>query len=233
MVFLTLMYHLVDRDVSSEWSVPQESFVAQMHALCEMDVNFLNLRDVSRILDGRMTVNRGVLVTFDDGYRNTVGTVLPILEAYGIPATVSLCSSYLFPGRPKETPHVSQDFAYANDIYTWLATGRDIAGHTYDHPDLSGLSDCDAEWQIAGDQKILEKTFNRPLDAFFYPFGLSTPSVRRITAKYYGYAFGIEDGEIPSAQSRYNIKRQGVYPRWSIDEFRGQVSGGLAAVENG
>ena len=124
-MFLTLMYHLVDREIYSPMSISQEAFSSQMEALTSMSASFLTLNDVNRIFERSMIPYRGILISFDDGYKNTVDTALPILEKYQVSAVVSLCASYIYSDTcPSSTIHASQKFATVDDIKLWISSRR-------------------------------------------------------------------------------------------------------------
>lgn len=48
-----------------------------------------------RMASGARLPRRGLVVTLDDGYADSLTTALPVLEAHGAPATVFVCSGYL------------------------------------------------------------------------------------------------------------------------------------------
>ncbi|APR75947.1 polysaccharide deacetylase family protein [Minicystis rosea] len=211
-------------------SVPPRSFRDQLGVLEEMGITLLRLADVNRILDGAPAPARGVLVTFDDGYRNTVDTALPLLDERRVPAVVALCASYVRPEtRPATTVHVSQDFADASEIEAWLATGRDIAGHSYGHPKLTALSEPEITREIAEDKMTLEHLFGRAIDTFVYPFGAADERVEQIVGRYYQNAFADARGSVPSRARRLAIRRTRVRPEWSAREFREHVERELGA----
>lgn len=55
--------------------------------------NPISLHDFLTALDGgRALPSRPIMVTFDDGYRSVLDDALPLLEQYGVPATVFVCS---------------------------------------------------------------------------------------------------------------------------------------------
>lgn len=59
----------------------------------------LSLEEAAAVVSGRRTLRRGgrdgLVVTFDDGYRDVYLRAWPILERYGIPATVFVPSGYI------------------------------------------------------------------------------------------------------------------------------------------
>lgn len=223
-MFLTLMYHLVDDEITSPMSIPVDSFKSQMIALQEMGVNFLNLKDVERILNGSQTIERGILITFDDGYTNTIEVALPILEEFNIPALMSICGSYInVETRPTHTIHASQNFATVDQIKLWLSSGRDIAGHTYSHHKLTKLSYEEAEYEIALDKKVIETNLNTNIDTFVYPFGSNNSAVREIVGKYYNKAFAVDFGNWPNSNNKLAIRRLEVRPSWTIQEFCNEI----------
>jgi peptidoglycan/xylan/chitin deacetylase (PgdA/CDA1 family) len=231
-MFLTLMYHLVDERIVDPMSVSEGAFRSQMAVLRDMHIRLLGLADVDHILDRAIVPARGVLVTLDDGYRNTVDTALPILDECDVPAVVSLCASYVRPEtRPAKTVHISQDFAGVSDLKLWLASGRDIAGHTYSHPKLTELTEEQVVAEVAEDKLILEELFSRALTTFFYPFGAVDKNVERIVGRYYKNAFADGRGSWPTPARRLCMRRLRVRPEWSSEDFLKQVERSLAECD--
>ena len=62
--------------------------------------SFISLDDAVRILDGLAPpVDYGLVVTFDDGYRNNFSEALPVLEKLNVPATFFIATGYVETGQ--------------------------------------------------------------------------------------------------------------------------------------
>jgi peptidoglycan/xylan/chitin deacetylase (PgdA/CDA1 family) len=77
-------------------AVSRRRFAEQIEVLART-VRPMRLSDAARALTERSLPSRGVVVTFDDGYRDTLDEALPLLERAGIPATVFVTTGS--PGR--------------------------------------------------------------------------------------------------------------------------------------
>jgi peptidoglycan/xylan/chitin deacetylase (PgdA/CDA1 family) len=92
-IWLVVMYHRIITDPGEDpfqlgMCVTADRFREQI----EFYANFfepIGLSEaVQRRRDGRPMPRKAVSITFDDGYADNLGTALPILREYGIPATV-------------------------------------------------------------------------------------------------------------------------------------------------
>ena len=85
---LILGYHRIADLASDPWSlsVSPELFAEQLQEVCAR-VRPQSLEHVLR--DGPLS-NPAIVVTFDDGYADTLSTALPLLKQHGVPATVFL-----------------------------------------------------------------------------------------------------------------------------------------------
>ena len=92
---LCLLYHRVNpiKDDVYHLAVSPEHFEEQIRYLKEY---FPILRFEE---DWKLPGDKGVVITFDDGYGDNYDYALPILERYQIPATVFVCTGYVGLGR--------------------------------------------------------------------------------------------------------------------------------------
>ncbi|MDZ7378264.1 MAG: polysaccharide deacetylase family protein [candidate division KSB1 bacterium] len=99
--FRVLGYHSVTAEpapsgtIERSLGVPVEQFARQMAFLRARftPVHLEEFADYAR--DPRRYVRPPIAVTFDDGYRDNVKTALPILEKFGIPATIFVTTGHV------------------------------------------------------------------------------------------------------------------------------------------
>lgn len=84
---------------SSGKHLPREAFERQMRWLSR-HVPLVSMRAIAAAHRGEGRLPDGaVAVTFDDGFRNNRTEAWPVLEAYGVPATIYLATGYIGGGR--------------------------------------------------------------------------------------------------------------------------------------
>jgi peptidoglycan/xylan/chitin deacetylase (PgdA/CDA1 family) len=109
-----LMYHSVAQDDEAKFIEPPNRiaprlFERQMAFLREHRRAVPLSRLVDAIADGTSLPAGTVCITFDDGYRDNLTTAAPILERYGLPATLFLA-----------TGHVERAETQWSDTLHWL-----------------------------------------------------------------------------------------------------------------
>jgi len=215
-----LMYHLVDDAVTDPMSVPLNRFRAQMQLLAEQ-YTVLTETDLHQILTaGMRPPNRSVLLTFDDGYTNTITTVLPVLEQYGLPAVMAVCGGYLTADLPRSTPHVVEQMADLVGVRRWLASGRTVAAHGYTHQRLTTTTDLGLAWQILGDREALTELLGAPPATFVYPYGAYDLRVQSVVARVYPLAMTTDEHHRVDIGHPYSLPRIQVDPSWSLAAFQ-------------
>ena len=92
---VVLLYHRVGRAYADPWelTVSVDHFAEHMEVL-RRDCRLLSLQDLVHGCGAAADVPR-VAITFDDGYAETVTSVLPILKQFEIPATLFIPSGSL------------------------------------------------------------------------------------------------------------------------------------------
>jgi peptidoglycan/xylan/chitin deacetylase (PgdA/CDA1 family) len=135
------------------------------------------LYDLAQRIKQKKLTGREAAITFDDGYRDNLTYALPLLEKYGLPATIFVTSSFI--GKRGEFDwdmeyHEQERAYYINENEISLLSKHpliEIGGHTHTHPRLSRTSYQDQEYEIRINKDILEKTINKKIRLFAYPFG--------------------------------------------------------------
>lgn len=98
---LILMYHGIGEVDLDPWGlfVTPQNFASHL-AVLQKYAHPISLQKLAQgHRDGNMP-NRGVAITFDDGYANNLHNAKPLLEQYDIPATVFITTGYV--GRNRE-----------------------------------------------------------------------------------------------------------------------------------
>jgi peptidoglycan/xylan/chitin deacetylase (PgdA/CDA1 family) len=97
-----LLYHQVTTETNGTTSlnpyiglvVPVKEFEQQIDYISK-HYNCVALPDaVERLAQGTLS-NRTIIVTFDDGYRDNLVLALPVLERYGVPATIFVTTGFI------------------------------------------------------------------------------------------------------------------------------------------
>ena len=93
---VVLLYHKVAEPAADPFklAVSQEQFREHIEALSAFG-HFLPLAELARRVDAGTLTEICFAVTFDDGYADNLHAAKPILERYGVPATVFAVSAYL------------------------------------------------------------------------------------------------------------------------------------------
>lgn len=214
-IFQTLVYHLIGEAPEKmdfqgrRMFVSQEKFASHLKMLKKMGYTFLTLEEAEKRLKSKTKQReKELLITFDDGYQNTINVAMPILKQEKIPAVMSVCGSYVLEETRKNIEmHVDKNFAGVEDIKKWIKNGNDILAHTYSHLKLSRLELSECEKEINLDLVSLKKNLDIRPNGIVYPYGSVNENVISSVRKYFEYGFSTDMGKITSWNNRYCLKR--------------------------
>jgi glycosyltransferase involved in cell wall biosynthesis/peptidoglycan/xylan/chitin deacetylase (PgdA/CDA1 family) len=206
-----LRYHAIGApdERASRYVVPGARFARQL-AWLRRRYNVISLADyLGYRTRYEFPPPRSVVITFDDGYVDNDAFGRPVLDRYGLPATIFLLTGGdgLNAGatdrRLVGRPLLGLDRARA-----MLDAKIDFGAHTRTHPDLTALEPGAAEDEIAGSKRDLERALETPVVSFAYPFGDVTPEVREIVRQsgFLG-ACGVKPGHNRPSTDSFDLRR--------------------------
>ena len=179
------LWHSVAADPPSwiaPFTVTPRTFAEQLDRIADSGLTVVPLRRlVAALRGGPPLPPRSAVLTFDDGFADFYWTVVPLLTARDLPATLYVTTGAVHPPGGRASGSLLPPAAMLNwrQLTTLDAYGIDIGGHTRTHPQLDTLSGRRLCEEVAGCKRDLEQVLAHPVTAFAYPHGYSSPAVRR------------------------------------------------------
>lgn len=163
-----LMYHYVDAlpanadSIRRGLTVDPASFDAQLDWLAGRGFQPVTLEAVYDAWHGGDPLPaRPVVLSFDDGYADTVANVGPRLSARGWPGVF-----FVITGRAGYG-----DYADWDALGELVSAGMEVDSHTVSHLDLTHLTDAGLRKELADARRDLQERLGVPGDSLAYPSG--------------------------------------------------------------
>jgi len=204
-----LMYHSigssVDNDRHGIYSMKEDLFLSQMNWL----VNAVKINKNGNIGDSEKS--NEVILTFDDGFRDTLSVAAPIMLDLGIPFTV-----FVSPGLIESSDKRYLDRSALLELSR--IQGCKIGAHGYSHCRLTDCSDNKLQTELEKSKLWLEDILSIPIDTMSYPHGAVDQRVRNaVQIAGYKNAVTSNPGANVSKVDNFMLNRTDI---WSIDDMR-------------
>lgn len=165
---------------------PPPRFARQMAFLKKQGTVFYTAAELINYLGehGSFPPN-GLAVTFDDGWRDNYENAFPILQRYGIKATIFLVSSCVGEVSTKAVAEGEGARAHLTraQILEMSKHGIEFGSHSVNHRLLHQLSLPEVKFEVEESQRQIEDLLGKPCQTFAYPAGFLTEEVQRIVAQ--------------------------------------------------
>lgn len=184
-----LVYHRVTNEVSAAsagLSISPHAFERQMSFLYQHGFSVAPLEQVVEAMRGQTKLPpKSVAITFDDGYRDTYSSAVPILKRYGFHITAFIVSSLI--GRTNEwdrdIPGMRPvSLLTSREIREMATMGVAVGAHSRTHPRLPLVPDDRLVSEVTGSKTDLEDLLGVPVNLFCYPHYATDDRVRRLVA---------------------------------------------------
>jgi peptidoglycan/xylan/chitin deacetylase (PgdA/CDA1 family) len=208
-----LTFHALD-DQPSVTSFSPRVFRRGIAMLHENGYRTLSLTEaIDRLRERRLAPDRSFVITFDDGYASVYEEGLPVLQDYGMCATVFLtvgeAPSAESAGR---LPSLSgRSMLSWREIREMSKIGIQFGAHTLTHPDLTRLPVDRVETEICRSKAVIEDALGKPVNCFAYPFGRYDQRSREIVQHHFSCACSDKLGLTTSDSDLYALERVDAY----------------------
>jgi peptidoglycan/xylan/chitin deacetylase (PgdA/CDA1 family) len=214
-----LMYHYISvppQDADEyriDLSVTPDNFRAQMAYLAENGYSTVTLYDLSlAIVNKRELPPNPVVITIDDGYRDNYENAFPVLQEFGLTATIFIPTEFIDSGNP--------NYMTWEMIVEMADYGIDFEVHSRTHPDLTNRERDYLIWEILGPQETLAAHLGYAPRYFAYPSGRYDQAVIDMLAElnFWG-AVTTAGGKWHGFNDRFEWTRMRVRNSYSLGEF--------------
>lgn len=208
-----LLFHALD-DRRAGISFSPRVFQRGMARLHESGYQTLSLLEAADCLRrGAPFPHRSLVITFDDGYQTVYDEAFPVLQRYGMPATVFLTVGERGPlnstGRlPSLMGRAMLSWGEIQEMHRW---GIDFGAHTLTHTDLTHLPVDRIEAEVCDSKAIIEDALGEPVDCFAYPYGHYDQRSREVVYQHFACACSAELGLITADSDLYALERVDTY----------------------
>ena len=208
-----LTFHALD-DQPSIISFPIELFRRAMARLHESGFRTLDLLEaVDWLQRGVALPQRSVVITFDDGYQSVYEEAFPVLEQYGMCATV-----FLTVGEDRKTAPVSRPPSLqGRSMLSWReiremqSAAITFGAHTLTHVDLTRAPLDRVEEEMCESKRIIEDALGTVVACFAYPYGRFDRHSVAVARQHFACACSDKLGLVSPDSDPYTLERVDAY----------------------
>lgn len=189
-----LMWHNLAEESSGDMTISVDTFRAQIEALHEAGFKTVSLQQLYDYVHfGTELPEKPIVLTFDDGYFSNYEYAFPILQEYGMQATIFAIGVSVGKDTYKDTDHAMTPHFGVDEAREMVASGLiSVQSHTYDMHQwppfedgnaqvretllpFDGEADADYEAAVEADfaesRELLESITGQPVNALAFPEG--------------------------------------------------------------
>lgn len=213
-----LLYHNITDEPSSAmapFTVTPKTFAEHMRLVAESGLPVLNAGQYAK----ERAARECVVVTFDDGFVDFHSSALPILQRFGISASLFVTTGWMEDAPPSQRKCGPADrMLHLRDLPSLAAEGVEIGSHSVTHPQMDTMGPHGADLELSCSKTILQQALGAQVESFAYPHGFQSPRLRR-QAHEAGYtcAYGVGNALASSTSSQMNIPRLMAGPATSAE----------------
>ena len=176
-----------------------------------------------------------VAIVFDDAFESVRDNALPVLERYGLTATIAVPAGLMGKSLNWATGIDCEDNGEIvldeEDIARINRRGYEIISHAVSHRNLTKIDRAELKTELRESKRILEQTLGHEVDGITYPYGAYNEIVCEAAAKAgYRIGFSVEPQTVCQSVNPLCIGRFSVSPNESMLGFKLKAQGAYRAV---
>lgn len=210
-----LMYHRVlwkKPENKPNWHyVTVEMFENHMKWLERLGYTAITLADYYLYQKGELSLPaKPIIITFDDGYRDTFENAIPIMLKYNMRAVIFVLGNRSIREATWDALAKNETCMLMNDDQIRMAEslGFEIGAHSMNHKDLVQVAGSELDHEISWSKFHIEQILGKPVLSFAYPYGRVDERVQlAVLESGFEFACGVYTGPAWFGEDHYDIRR--------------------------
>ena len=227
---IILLYHSIGAN-DRPFTVSPDSFAKQMSWLRASGFNIVSLDRLAEYCEAGTIPKKALAITFDDGYQDNYTNAFPILQRHGIPATIFITTGDL---RGKKIELASTASENEQSAIAESFTNLELVAiepHSETHPKFGDISEDQIEREIRESKSYIDALLGKNCKHFAYPKGSHSKTAQRVLAHSgINFAYTTNVGRVQPFNDPYVLKRNGIGPNVTFNQFKGIASLGYLAA---
>lgn len=192
-----LMYHSIGEEEGNDAVISPHLFREHMAYLYQHHYHPITLDELYAFLqENKPLPPQPVIITFDDGYRDTWEIAWPVLQQYGFRGVLFIPASEIGQRLQRE------------ELQAMRAGGMEIGAHSYTHRELTSLSPAEQAQEIKQAKAVLDAALGQDTKYFCYPNGrYSQETLRLLRTQGFVLAFTTEPGWAQRGDNPLTLRR--------------------------
>lgn len=170
-----VLFHRVDDELGAD-AISCTSGI--FDAYCRFFARHFDVVSLSGLLDridGHESIDRCLVITFDDGYKDNRDIAAPILAKHGLTACFFVATDFIGSNHVAwwdATQQITSSWMHWDDVRALEEDlGFEVGAHTCNHVDLGKVSGGEAKDEIESSRARLEAELGHEVRLFSYPYG--------------------------------------------------------------
>lgn len=222
-----LMYHRVlaeEPEKESRWHyVTVSEFRKQMKMIDQFGYTPITFSDYQLFIEGKLTLpSKPIIITFDDGYLDTLENAIPVLLELNMRAVIFVMGDRTLKSARWDEVDNSESCPLMTDdqVRTAQKMGFEIGAHSLDHFPLTDLPEKEIQYEVKRSKEAIESVLEKPIQTFSYPYGSVDERVKRIVSDSgFLFACGVYSGSAKFSQTMMDFRRLAINQYTSKAKF--------------
>lgn len=218
------MYHSVS-ETETNLAVPLNTFEEQMRFIHERGFRTVFASEVPELLV-KGGVRDCICITFDDGYRDNYTAAFPVLEKYGIKATIFIVTGSLGGTFNTSDGHTFQLLGEQEISKMARSSLIEFMPHSQTHAEFPQLTVAQMREELVMSRHKVEQLTAKPASVFAYPRSkINDEAVQAVKEAGFAAAYaGKPGGILRSGADVYRLLRYAVTPSQTLSTFAWRLS---------
>ncbi len=231
-----LMYHGISDRIYPELCpvhVSVKAFEEQMEWLAKNQYKTISADTLLKSWELGLSLEKRVIITFDDGYHSILQYGEPILSKYGFSATFFLTTDPINQIDYSKSPTILDSVAQGDRPLTWeecntlIQVGWEPGGHSRSHMDHRYIHPEKLLEEIQGSKNEIKKYTGYEVVHYAYPFGgYNEETIQTLKKLHFKSSFSVHAGLARKESSKYGLHRICIEKTTHLYQFKNMVKTG-------